>query len=132
MELLRLNTPRYFAPEEAADLEAYLDHHIEWYFVIEKEGRIIGSGGVNFTEDGRTGKISWDLLHPHFHGKGYGRKLTEYRLRKLRALQNIQIISVRTSQHVFRFYEKMGFELKEVMEDYWAPGFDLYRMQQEA
>ena len=33
MELLRLNTPRYFAPGEAADLDAYLERERELYYV---------------------------------------------------------------------------------------------------
>ena len=38
-------------------------------------------------------------------------------------------ITVRTSQLAFGFYEKRGFELKGIEKDYWAEGFDLYRME---
>jgi len=41
----------------------------------------------------------------------------------------IDIISVRTSQHAYKFYEKMGFELVKITNDYWAKNFDLYLMQ---
>jgi len=128
VELLRLNTPRYFAPEEEKELVHYLHHEIDQYFVLELEGSIVGCGGINFTEDGTTGRISWDILHPSHQGKGLGRRLLQHRVKKLKDLPQIQIISVRTSQLVYPFYEKNGFVLVEVVTDYWAPGFDLYRM----
>ena len=102
MELLRLNTPRYFAPEEAADLDAYLERERELYYVLLHEERIVGCGGINFADGGTVGKISWDMVHPQYRG---------------------------TSQLAFGFYEKRGFELKGIEKDYWAEGFDLYRME---
>jgi ribosomal protein S18 acetylase RimI-like enzyme len=30
---------------------------------------------------------------------------------------------------VYPFYEKHGFELIEIVQDYWSRGFDLYRME---
>jgi ribosomal protein S18 acetylase RimI-like enzyme len=30
---------------------------------------------------------------------------------------------------VYKFYEKQGFELMEVKEDFWAKGFDMYMMK---
>ncbi|HRB72835.1 MAG TPA: GNAT family N-acetyltransferase [Flavobacterium sp.] len=127
--LLQLNTPQYFSPEEEADLIFYLDNEIEQYFVVEYDNKIIGSGGFNFSEDLTTGKISWDILHTEYQGKGIGGMLLKHRMEKLKALNHIQLITVRTSQLVYAFYEKNGFELKEIVKDYWAAGFDLYRME---
>ena len=42
--------------------------------------------------------------------------------------QEIDAIIVRTSQLVFKFYEKHGFEVIEIVKDYWAKDFDLYYM----
>ena len=38
MNLIRLNTPEYFAPEEEADLSEYLDRWRELYYVLETGG----------------------------------------------------------------------------------------------
>jgi hypothetical protein len=35
---------------------------------------------------------------------------------------------VRTTQLVYPFYQKAGFTLDKVEQDYWANGFDLYQM----
>ncbi|WP_266366839.1 GNAT family N-acetyltransferase [Tellurirhabdus rosea] len=131
LHLLRLNTPRYFAPEEEQDLTEYLERHTDQYFVLEKEGEILGCGGFNRMDDGETVRISWDIIHPDHHGKGLGRRLTEFRIQRIREIAPERRLVVRTSQHVYRFYERLGFRLKEVVKDYWAEGFDLYHMELE-
>lgn len=128
LELLRLNTPAFFATEEEKQFLLYLENEIELYYVVELNGNIVGCGGINFA-DNKTAKISWDMLHPGHQGKSIGTALVKMRIEKLRSLPNIDTIVVRTSQHVFRFYEKQGFKLKYTIRDYWAPGFDLYFME---
>lgn len=127
--LFRLNTPDYFSTSEEENLIDYLENHIECYYVLEYEHELVGCGGFNFADDKITCKISWDIFHPDHQGKGLGTALTNYRIEKIKEHENIEIISVRTSQLVFKFYEKFGFELKEVVKDYWAEGFDLYSMR---
>jgi [ribosomal protein S18]-alanine N-acetyltransferase len=129
MELFQLNTPAYFSPEEEKDLLYYLENHAENYYLIESEGETAGCGGFNFSDDGSTGRISWDIVHPAHQKKGLGSHLTRYRIRKMTEHESVRLISVRTSQLAFRFYEKLGFVLRETVSDYWAPGFDLYRME---
>lgn len=129
INLLRLNTPKYFAFDEEADLNNYLDYEIELYYVLSLDGRIIGCGGINFADDHSIGKISWDMVHPEFQGKSLGTKLLKYRIEKLQSIESIKKISVRTSQITYKFYEKQGFHLKEVKKDFWAKGFDMYSME---
>ena len=38
LELMRLNTPLYFASEEEADLSEYLDNEREYYYVLLSGG----------------------------------------------------------------------------------------------
>jgi ribosomal protein S18 acetylase RimI-like enzyme len=129
LQLLRLNTPKYFSPEEEADLIHYLEHELEYYFVIELDNQVIGSGGFNFSDDKSTGIISWDILHPDFQGRSFGSALLRYRIEQLQQFTEHRKIVVRTSQLAYKFYEKSGFRLLEIVEDYWAEGFDLYRME---
>jgi hypothetical protein len=51
-----------------------------------------------------------------------GSKLLQFRIHKLKEIETVKNIPVRTSQLVFQFYEKHGFELKEVVKNYWAGG----------
>ena len=88
-----------------------------------------GSGGINFSEDKKTGVISWDMIHPFYHGKGFGSILLKHRLKLLQTTPLVEKIKVRTSQHTFRFYEKSGFRILNTVPDYWAKGFDLVEME---
>ena len=131
IELLRLNTPQYFSPSEEEDLIDYLDNHADNYFVVEDDNIIVGCGGFNLSEDGEIGKISWDIFDPKSQGLGFGGALTKFRIQKIKEIDGVRTISVRTSQLVYPFYEKFGLKLREVVKDYWAKGFDLYRLDED-
>lgn len=127
--LFDLNSPAYFAVEEKVDFIDYLENKKEKYFVFEKDGEIIGAGGINFFPEKKTARIAWDMVHPAHHGKGIGGQLTSHRFQVIKAMGVFEKIVVRTSQHAHLFYEKMGFILKKTEKDFWAKGFDLYEME---
>ncbi len=129
IELLRLNTPEYFAPEEEQDLIHYLTHELEHYFVMEISGLIIGAGGINFKGKKTEAYISWDFMHPDFQKRGYGSILLKHRIDSIKSNSEVSKIIVRTSQMVYSFYEKSGFVLTQKIIDFWAKGFDLYEME---
>jgi ribosomal protein S18 acetylase RimI-like enzyme len=128
LNILKKNVPQFFAETEVEDLSNYLDHDIDIYYVLELKDEVIGAGGINIEDEGRIGKISWDYIIPTYQGKGFGKKLLEHRINQLRKDEKIEMISVRTSQLSYQFYEKNGFILKRTIKDYWAKGYDLYHM----
>jgi len=128
INLIRLNTPEYFAVEEEDYLIKYLETEIELYYVLLNDQKIVGCGGINFMDNNTIGKISWDIFHPDIQGKSLGTKLLKHRIEKLNSINGIQKIIVRTSQVAYKFYLKQGFELLEVKKNYWAEGFDMYNM----
>lgn len=126
--LLKLNIPGYFAPEEEQDLLRYLGSEADNYFLLESDGELLGCGGFNLSEDGRVAKIAWDFFHPSVQGKGFGSELTRYRIAKIKEIPTVKTLAVRTSQLAFGFYERFGLQVREIVPDYWAEGFDLYYM----
>ena len=131
LNLIKLNTPAFFAEEEMEDLSTYLDKEVELYYVLLVDGEIVGCGGINFAENKTIGRISWDMIHPAFQSKSLGKKLLKNRLEVLRSIPTVQKITVRTSQVAYKFYEKQGFVLNEIKKNYWAEGFDMYNMAYE-
>ena len=77
IELLRLNTPQYFAVDEEMDYIKYLRQQ-DLYFVAEKEQGIVGCGGINYFED--HARLAWDIIHPDFQGKGIGKSIAQFRI----------------------------------------------------
>lgn len=127
--LIRLNTPDFFATDEENDLINYLETERELYYVVLYDEIIVGCGGINFSKDKTSAKISWDIFHPDYQGKSLGSKLLKHRIAILNTIDSVQKISVRTSQVAYKFYEKHDFGLFEIIKDYWADGFDLYNME---
>ncbi|CAM1373463.1 Acetyltransferase, gnat family [Tenacibaculum litopenaei] len=122
--------PSAFAKEERRDFETYLNEGREDYFVYEHEGKLIGSGGINYLKNAKTARLSWDLVHPDFHGSGIGSQLVQHRIAHVKKAKQYAILEVRTSQVAFQFYQKFGFQTLQITENYWAEGFDLYHMTQ--
>lgn len=129
LNLIRLNIPKFFDYYEEKDLVNYLDNEIDKYFVVEDDDKIVGSGGFNHFKSEKQVRISWDIFHPEYQGKGLGTLLLEYRIKEIKQLSNVDKIIVRTSQHSYKFYEKNNFKLIENHKDYWAKGFDMYLME---
>lgn len=127
--LLTYNVPVSFAQSEVKDFEHYLKTEATNYYVVQYDGHIIGAGGYNLLDEGREARISWDFFHPDYQGRGYGAQLLQHRLKAIKELPSVIRIVVRTSQMAHHFYAKNGFELKEVILDYWAKGYDLYLME---
>jgi ribosomal-protein-alanine N-acetyltransferase len=127
--LFNSNTPEFFHPSEEKNLVSYLENEVEDYFVIEQDAMIVGAGGINYFEHEKLARISWDIVSPNSHGMGVGKKLTEFRINHLKERKAIETIVVRTTQIVYKFYEKMGFKLIKVTNDFWAEDIDLYHME---
>jgi len=126
--LIQFHIPKYFATDEKQDFIDYLEKEKEDYFVIEEKEKIIGAGGINYFPEQAIARIAWDLVHPDFQGKGVGTKLTQFRIDLIKRNPQIKSIIVRTSQLVYLYYQKFGFQTKKIEKDFWAKGFDLYEM----
>jgi len=126
--LLELNIPQYFAETELEDFKEYLNNEVEDYFIVEIDQEIVGSGGINYDKENNIAKISWDVIHPVFQGRGIGKMLLQYRIDHIKKYNPDLKITVRTSQIVYKFYEKNGFKLIAKHKDFWAEGYDMYKM----
>ncbi|MCR9249597.1 MAG: GNAT family N-acetyltransferase [bacterium] len=131
IELIELNVPDYFDPSEIDDYKEYLDVHREEYYVVEEGDTIIGCGGINYFLEESIARISWDAIHPDHQGKGVGSKLVAHRIACIKKHGGINKIVVRTTQVVYKFYEKSGFQLIKTEKDFWAKGFDLYQLEMD-
>lgn len=129
IQILRLNTPANFAEVEELDFLHYLENELEVFLVILCDKKIVGCGGINFVNNGKTARISWDILHPDYQRIGLGKQLLKYRINLITETYSVDEIEVRTSQMAYKFYKQQDFELIKIDRDYWAEGYDLYYMK---
>ncbi|MDO4264699.1 MAG: GNAT family N-acetyltransferase [Deinococcus sp.] len=108
LEVMRSNVPEYFAHEEMADFQGFLQGTPQPYFVLLQGGEVCGCGGVALfpseaagTEpEPTTAGLTWGMVRRDLHGWGLGYQLFTRRLAWLRQ-QRPEVSQVRlaTSQH---------------------------------
>ena len=126
------NVPRYFRPHERSDFLAFLDELPGPYLVVEDDdGRVTGCGGWALESDGRTAALCWGMVDRARHGRGIGSMLLRERLRRIEAHPTASAVILNTSQHTRGFYENLGFALRHLVADGYAPGLDRADMRLE-
>lgn len=124
------NVPRYFRPHERPEFEAFLGALPGPYFVIEDDdGEVIGCGGYAFAREDGTADLCWGMVHRAHHGQGFGRLLLRERMARLTADPRATGVNLHTSQHTRGFYENLGFAIRQVVADGYAPGLDRVDMR---
>jgi [ribosomal protein S18]-alanine N-acetyltransferase len=125
------NTPHYFAPSERDWFINYFSKEIEDFYVVEKDDKIVACGGVNYEDNNTTGILSWGMVLPDYQKQGIGTALTKHRIEVMKSKESLTTARVRTAQHTFKFYEKMGFALTHFEAGYFGGLFDLYDMRMD-
>lgn len=121
------NIPDFFDATERDMLSTFLDDPQGYYYVIEKGGEVIGSGGFAKEEQGQA-RFTWGMVHRDYHGDGLGRLLAEHRLREIEQTGQFTEAELFTTPKVAPFFEKFGFATKQVIPNGFAPGMDQVQM----
>ncbi|MFN8441775.1 MAG: GNAT family N-acetyltransferase [Caldilineaceae bacterium] len=122
------NRPRFFAAEDRAEFENFLNEPRCDYFVIEAKGEIVGCGGFWLDkEHGRAGLV-WGMVHNNHHRQGIGRYLLLARLQTIGLQVADTTVLLNTSQQPVGFYARFGFEVQKITENGYGPGLDCYNM----
>lgn len=97
------------------DIERKLRYGADLFLVAELAGEIVGSlmGGY----DGHRGWANYLAVHPDFRGRGIGNALMSRLEKKLMAqgCPKIQLLVREDNQAVIAMYEKLGYEVQDVL-----------------
>lgn len=130
IRIFRSNAPKYFALHEFELFVRWLENSsVNDYYVVEQNANIIACGGIYVDERYNKASLSWGMVHSNFHGEGVGKKFTEFRIEKMMAKYPDLAYMMETSQHVKGFYEKLGFQTKEITPNGFGEGLDKYYME---
>ncbi|MEP2990870.1 MAG: GNAT family N-acetyltransferase [Parasphingorhabdus sp.] len=121
------NIPDFFDRSERDLLSHFLDSPIGAYFVVERDGAVIGSGGFR-KEDRGQARFTWGMVHRKHHGDGLGQLLAEHRLQEIEKSGEYSEVEIHTTPKVAPFFEKFGFESRKIEPDGFASGMDQVQM----
>jgi len=127
------NVPTDFTVEEIKQFEDWLDHlekkeEADYYYVALEHNKVIGCGGFSYDDQKGGITLTWGLIDKTYHKMGYGKKLLEYRIARIKEYYPKEKVLLDTTQHAFCFFEKFGFQIVKITDDYYAPGIDRYDM----
>ena len=127
LDILRSNTPDFFAPSELDEFIAFLRApESELVVATSADGAVVGFGAA-YCRSAVEGGLAWGMVHRQWHRRGVGRALLDARITRLWALAMTQI-RVQTSQHSSGFFTRAGFAAVAVTPDGFAPGIDQVTM----
>ncbi len=140
ISIFKSNCPKYFNASELEGFKVWLDgqdqgklaygnSEAENYFVVLIKERIVGCGGYYIKTENLEARMAWGMIHSDYHLKGSGKSLFQFRLEDIANKYPNSGISLDTSQHTFRFFERLGFEVNEIIPNGFGPGLDQYEMK---
>lgn len=128
IEIIHSNIPKYIFPDEHLDYENYLLRKDKAYFVLFNDFNLVACGGYGVNRAQTRACLSWGLVHGSHHNQGYGSYLLGYRLNEIKNKYNDIEIHLDTSQHTYNFFEKFGFNVKQILKNGYGEGLDRYDM----
>ncbi len=129
MEIFMSNVPRYFGIEEADDFHRFLDAPVCDFFVVTQDDKIVACGGHGYHDKKEAFILSWGMVRSDLHKHGLGRFLLAERLKKIYSDSGESFVKIETSQHSRGFFERFGFVVTNIIENYFAPGIDRVDME---
>lgn len=142
-EIFFSNCPKFFHPDEIKGLEnwlsfqdiaedkripAYSNSKKDYFFVLEKDNRVIGYAGFYLYKDENRAHLTWGVVDAMYHGKGCGKILFNYRVQRARELDPDKKITLGTSQNTYKYFEKFGMKVNAITPNGYGYGFDKYDM----
>lgn len=128
MELFISNMPDYFDPTEKPEFEKFLKDVKGKYWTCREENDYVGAGGYCEVEKGEA-RICWLMVQRQEHAKGVGRFMMERFKKLIEEEAYFNRITLKTTQHTDKFYEKLGYTTTRFEKDFWVKGLDLYFME---
>lgn len=128
MALFESNCPKYFAPEERADYEDFLDTLNCDYSVLTIGEELVGCGGIHVDAETGQGNLCWGMVDQSRHKSGLGKALLEFRLAAIKANPAATHVHIDTSQLSGPFFAKYGFKETHKTKDGYGAGIDHVEM----
>jgi len=122
LEIFDANCPDFFAPNERAEYEAFLDQVLDGYRVCVVDGSVVGAFGM-IDEPGWH--LHWIMVDPEAQGLGIGRTI----MTRVSEIGDGRPVSIGASQKSAPFFARFGARVVETTPDGWGAG--MHRVDME-
>lgn len=117
LEIYRLNEPGRF-PEAMIDVyEKFLASKDSYHLVAEREGRIVGTGGMHYIQRRDVAIFCYGMVRPGEQGKSIGTALLLARLSLLHSKLPASLVLISALDSSISFYQRFGFRVKDSWRD---------------
>ncbi|GAB2544981.1 hypothetical protein GCM10027065_15680 [Rhodanobacter koreensis] len=121
------NCPEFFAPNERADYESFLDADPANYELCVANAHVVGAFGLS-GHGSHDRRLNWILLSPSSHGVGIGSAIME-RVASLAQDAGLDLIAIAASHKSAPFFARFGAVAMRTTENGWGPG--MHRIDME-
>ena len=128
LALFDQNSPDYFAPNERADYEGFLDGRPDGYRVGEIDGRVVAAFGLMTTAVAGRCRLSWIMVAKEAQGSGVGRLIMTDVLRDAVGC-GAHAVDIAASHKSASFFARFGALERSRTDDGWGPG--MHRIDME-
>ncbi len=135
LEAFQSNIPLFFTKDETVDFTRFLDtfqnkplSNKTYFYVVVLGHEIIGCGGFGDKDNKGIISLAWGLIHKDYHKKSYGEMLLKYRLYHINRLYPSKPVYIDTTQFTYGFFEKYGFEVTKITNDFYMDGMHRFDM----
>ena len=125
--LFDANCPEFFAPNERADYQRFLEMGSSGYELCLINDEVAGAFGLMGDADTRR-RLNWIMLNPRFRGLGAGRAIME-RVVSLASFERVQFVDIAASQKSAPFFARFGAVTLKVIDNGWGAG--MHRIDME-
>lgn len=140
LKIFESNCPEFFEKEELTGFKLWLNglnNHVlvyrnsgsDHYFVLEENNNVIACGGYYVEKERPNIIMAWGMVDRAFHRKGYGKQLFQYRIDEIHNSFPEHSIILDTSQHTYKFFQKFGFTVNNIIANGYGTGLDRYDMK---
>lgn len=129
VSIFKTNIPTFFDSSEQDLFQNYLlKPDIKYCVLFNVTNRMVGSGGYGYNSATKTVDLTWGMIDFNFHNNGFGTSLLNYRILHISADYPKTDITLNTTQYTFKFYERFGFQVEKITENYYRKGLHRYDM----
>ena len=121
LALFDLNCPKYFAPNERADYEAYLKTTDDNYKVTYSHDELAAAFGMGINEQNNHAYITWIMVSPNTHGQGVGAQMMNTAIDFAKS-KNAVVIDIAASHLSAPFFAKFGAKTVQTTKNGWGEG----------